>query len=269
MCGGAQRNAAHSTIPVHAICHPSLLGHLAHLFYHLLSPTWPTCQVQNSTRRTWLRLVGLRHDVQLWDAEQRTPQPLHPRPYASTYDPQHLPSLASAQGEAWIAAVLEPYRRQYLQECELFLPEWDHSDQAFACLSGVLLNKGGGALRAGGAVTIAADGGGDGGGVAGRERGRSRGPSVMRSSVQGGAGGAAAVAAPPPSVLKEVVVFRDPPVVHVYDVVSHGRRFYRTLVASSDNAFCLHDMPCTLFLQGMSRPASPWSQMLARLTAAW
>ena len=31
-------------------------------------------------------------------------------------------------------------------------------------------------------------------------------------------------------VLKEVVVFRDPPVVHLYDVVSHGRRFFRQLV---------------------------------------
>ncbi len=52
-----------------------------------------------------------------------------------------------------------------------------------------------------------------------------------------------------PSV-KEVVVFRCPPVVHVYNVVSHARRFHRTLIFSSDNAFCLYDMPCTPFLQG-------------------
>ena len=51
------------------------------------------------------------------------------------------------------------------------------------------------------------------------------------------------------SVLKEVIVFRSPPVVHVYDVISHGRRFYRTLIFSSDNAFALHNMPTTLFLQ--------------------
>ena len=36
----------------------------------------------------------------------------------------------------------------------------------------------------------------------------------------------------------------------MYDVISHGRRFYRTLVASSDNAYCYPDMPCTLFLPG-------------------
>ena len=62
--------------------------------------------------------------------------------------------------------------------------------------------------------------------------------------------GDAPPAPPPVTSLKEVVVFRSPPVVHVYDVTSHGRRFYRTLVASSDNAFCLHDMPTALFLQG-------------------
>ena len=42
-------------------------------------------------------------------------------------------------------------------------------------------------------------------------------------------------------------------VVHVYNVVSHARRFYRTLVFSSDAALCLYDMPCTLFLEG-TRP---------------
>ncbi|KAL3900368.1 MAG: hypothetical protein SGPRY_012474, partial [Prymnesium sp.] len=50
--------------------------------------------------------------------------------------------------------------------------------------------------------------------------------------------------------LKEVVVFRQPAVVHVYNILSHARRFYRSLIFSSDNSFCLHDMPCTLFLQG-------------------
>ncbi|CAM9497502.1 unnamed protein product, partial [Choristocarpus tenellus] len=35
-------------------------------------------------------------------------------------------------------------------------------------------------------------------------------------------------------VLKEVVVCKDPPVVHVFDVIEHGRRFFRTLVFSSD-----------------------------------
>ena len=32
-------------------------------------------EVQASTHRQWLRLVGQRHDVQLWDADSRLPQP--------------------------------------------------------------------------------------------------------------------------------------------------------------------------------------------------
>ena len=170
-------------------------------------------EVINATKRTWLRLVGLRHDVQLWDAEARQPGPLHTRRYETTFDSSgEIPSVAKAEGEAWIAAVLEPYRRQYLRECDVFLPEWDHTDQSFAVLSGLL--------------------------------------SVTPPRAPSAADDDDAPAPPPITTLKELVVFRDPPVVHVYDVVSHGRRFYRTLVASSDNAFCLHDMPTTLFLQG-------------------
>lgn len=43
--------------------------------------------------------------------------------------------------------------------------------------------------------------------------------------------------------LKEVVVAKDPPVVHVFDVVEHGRRFYRTLSFSSDASLSLASKP--------------------------
>ena len=51
----------------------------------------------------------------------------------------------------------------------------------------------------------------------------------------------ASMAAPP--TMKEVLVFRDPPVVHVYNVVESGRRFFRSMCYSSDPAFAFHDMP--------------------------
>ena len=96
-------------------------------------------EVQNSTRRTWLRLVGLRHDVELWDVDERALRPLHSRKYTDTFDQRAVvTSVADATGEEWIAAVLEPYRRQYLRDVELFLPEWDHSAQGFAALSGTV-----------------------------------------------------------------------------------------------------------------------------------
>lgn len=43
--------------------------------------------------------------------------------------------------------------------------------------------------------------------------------------------------------LKEVVVAKDPSVVHVFDIVEHGRRFYRTLVFSSDASLSLVSHP--------------------------
>ncbi len=37
-------------------------------------------------------------------------------------------------------------------------------------------------------------------------------------------------------------VLRTPPVVHVYNVVEHGRRYRRSLVFSSDARWCLHNL---------------------------
>lgn len=48
--------------------------------------------------------------------------------------------------------------------------------------------------------------------------------------------------------LKEIVVLRSPPAVHVYNVIEYGRRFYRTLVYTSDAARSMHcDGGATLF----------------------
>lgn len=57
-------------------------------------------EVLNTTRRTWLRLVGRRHDVQLWDMDTRVPKLAYKRPYTGR----------ETAGEAWVAAVLEPVR---------------------------------------------------------------------------------------------------------------------------------------------------------------
>jgi len=47
----------------------------------------------------------------------------------------------------------------------------------------------------------------------------------------------------PKTSLVEMLVFRDQRVVHILNVVEHGRRFHRRLVYSSDWHFCLHEMP--------------------------
>jgi len=45
------------------------------------------------------------------------------------------------------------------------------------------------------------------------------------------------------TTLREVVVYRYPRVIHVFNVVEHGRRFYRTLIFSSDSFLSPHDLP--------------------------
>lgn len=40
-------------------------------------------------------------------------------------------------------------------------------------------------------------------------------------------------------VIKEILVFRDPPVIHVYDVIHNARRSYRSLVYTSETTFSL------------------------------
>jgi hypothetical protein len=41
---------------------------------------------------------------------------------------------------------------------------------------------------------------------------------------------------------KEVIVWKQRRVVHVYNFVSHGRRIYRSLVYTSDSRYCLHSL---------------------------
>lgn len=45
--------------------------------------------------------------------------------------------------------------------------------------------------------------------------------------------------------LKEIVCIKEPPLVHIYNVIEQGRRHYRSLVFSSDADFCLRSMEPT------------------------
>ena len=83
------------------------------------------CEVQTAANRLWIRLVGLRHDVQIWLPDLRKmPNPLT-RPY-STLD----------SSEKWIAEVLEPVKRNYFPRLQLFLPSGTYKGQSYAFLSG-------------------------------------------------------------------------------------------------------------------------------------
>ena len=101
-------------------------------------------EVRRSEHRLWMRLVGLRHDVQLWDADHRAPSCPFNRRYQPLFtNAQIAAGLAGAAGavsslvasvgvaglaedERWIAERLDPVAAGpaagYLAGVELFLP---------------------------------------------------------------------------------------------------------------------------------------------------
>lgn len=128
-------------------------------------------KVAETEERRWVRVMGIRHDLQLWCSDKRPPS-----------NPFSRPNLVGAP--AWF------------NEGMLKLPP------------GL------------GAVMLEEFGGGDS-------------PFLRAACVHD-------------FTLKEIVVTRDPVVVHVFDVIEHGRRFFRTQVYSSDASFSLHQMPPVL-----------------------
>ncbi|CAE8618416.1 unnamed protein product, partial [Polarella glacialis] len=58
--------------------------------------------------------------------------------------------------------------------------------------------------------------------------------------------------------LKEVMVYRNPPVVEVYDVIESGRQFYRSLAFCSDSKWCFH-APKAGELALQNQQTSSWS----------
>jgi hypothetical protein len=135
-----------------------------------------SAEVKNTVNRMWVRLVGRRHDLQYWYADERkTPMNLE-REYK-------IGSLGGS--EQWIGASFEHVRAKYLTHLKFYLPRSEYSSSA----------------------TVAILSGFDGA-----------------------------------TTLKEVVCFRKPPVCHIYNVVEHGRRYYRSLIYSSDAKFCLQDL---------------------------
>ena len=59
-----------------------------------------------------------------------------------------------------------------------------------------------------------------------------------------------------PDVVKEIVVFRSPPTLHVYDVYEYGRRYFRTISYTSDTSHCLHDLVPRV--KEVSNPQNPY-----------
>lgn len=159
-------------------------------------------EVKNTQFRTWVRLVGRRHDCLLWSADTRTPT--LPSVYSRKYSKGNLYS-----SEKWIAEALEPCLAHHirLREMKLYMPSKKYGADATTA------------------------------NLAGLHTPRQPKPDPNN-----------AVSQPPPipPTLKEICVFRKSRVVHVYNVIEHGRRLYRTLVFSSNPRYCFHNLESKL-----------------------
>ena len=161
--------------------------------------SFQSAEVQTTDQRVWVLLVGQRHHLQRWVADVR-----RPRASFSTVYRGLIPTIPGSL--PWLSAVLEPVRAAHFPSLQLLAAPAslatlgrDRSDVRVAFLEARCDGE-----HAGGRADAAGTGGGSG---------------------VGGDGG---------GVDKEIIVLRDPPVVYVFNIVEHGRRWYRTLVFASD-----------------------------------
>ena len=215
-------------------------------------------EVRRSKHRLWMRLVGLRHDVQLWDRDRRAPANPFVRPYASLFtNTQIAAGLAGAAGavadavaavggaglrgaERWISERLDPVvagpAAEYLAGVELFMPlaTIDGPVARLAGFAKILDGEEGGNPAD---DTWGFDGLGSSGSGMGDKTGKGKTGTVSDERGTDNEKGSKRVGA-----LTEVVVVRDPPLVQVFRVESYGRRWRRALVFASQASWCLADV---------------------------
>jgi len=183
-------------------------------------------EVQNTEHRKWMRLVGLGHDIQLWDRDPRPPMNEFTRPYVSRV--QSSVSAVEALGRAigsgglepceqWITQLLEPIARGpgagFLHGVELFLP--NHT------IHGTIAR-----LAGTGAPDNAVE----------------EPWSFFRRKKKTNDADQAKRVEQAKQLLTEVVIVQEPPLVQVFRVESYGRRWRRSLVFASNASFCLADI---------------------------
>jgi hypothetical protein len=175
-------------------------------------------EVTHTEFRKWVRLIGLRHDVQVW-----APDPRLAKSQSHSRQLQHLKS-----NEKWVQDILNPWVQIILPGMKLFASSEHLSDANYAVLRGYFSESDAHASLEPSESTSQMI------------------SSALSSFLGAGTEKAAlalAAAFEAGVTLKEVVVYRYPRVVQVFNVISHGRRFYSQLVFSSSAQLCLCDMP--------------------------
>ena len=146
--------------------------------------------VLHTLNRHWVRLVGRRHDLQLWNPDTRLGPMMCKRKYPDKLD--------DSKGEGWIKTLFEPVRLKYLASVMVFMKNGFYNS-GVARLQGMI-------------------------------------PEDGKKS------------------LYDIILIRASQSVHVYCVVEHGRRFYRSLVYASKPQECMHDLPLRVMLEDSRGP---------------
>jgi hypothetical protein len=195
--------------------------------------------VKLTTNRHWVRLVGRRYDLQAWKPfkEAAKLNPHFARPYATKLPPS----------EAWINECVNPLLAR-MPRFKVFMPTATYGDSvAVAQLAGFDTQTVKRRRRQVGSIMHVAP--------VNHYYSHLSLLSYTHSlflpffTFPDQANGDIAMVSVDVRTLKELVVFRNlvqgakRRVVHVYNVVEHGRRWYRTLVFTSDVRFSLATLP--------------------------
>ena len=154
--------------------------------------SYQSAEVQATSARTWVRLVGQRHDLQRWAPDMRTAPPSFATPYRGL-----LPTLTASL--PWVHEILEPVREAHFPALTLTAPAAELAIFRNVSSMRVLLLEAKASLESTG-------------------------------------------------IEKEVLIVREPPLVMVFNLVEHGRRWYRSLVFASDASCCLAALPASVAL---------------------
>jgi len=148
-------------------------------------------EVKRSQRRRWMRLLGTRHDVQIWDADDRPP----PSP-----------------GTALVSGLLAQWLEETLRPIKVAVPLLAH-------------------------------------------------PEAPRLNLVEAHDTYAKLSVVVEGVLKELVIYRFPAVLNVFNVTEHGRKWVRELVYTSDTARCYGDPIAGGGFQGavVRKPRPHWT----------
>ena len=188
-----------------------------------------SAEVKNTTNRTWIRLVGRRHDVQLWVPDTRPQGSLQSSAFTNRYKGK-MPA-----GKEWATELFESFRARHFVGVEKWWLRVLPKEMPFVvavCLFSPLAA----------AMKRLDD-------IDEKER-TSRDRDELSRLRKESAGQR--------PMLKEVVLYPPPgSAVHVFNATEHGRRYYRSLVYTSDASFSFHDFTAHLVYTGAAaRPVA-------------